>query len=134
MNETCITILGMIGLALDLAGVIILFFITDKGLNKIHSPIKEYKVNFTTNANKLQFPKPHPNAILKENIENINSTIINFTHDVNCVINEINRLIEKAEKLNNKRHKKSLLWLGLIILGYALQISAVGLHLAYSHH
>jgi hypothetical protein len=96
--------LNIIGLALDIIGVVGLFYSVGKGLRKISAnPIRISSTMTWGNADNIE-KKMHDELYKTKT--------------------EINDIIEKNNNENNIIHRRAFKWLMLILLGFLFQLSS----------
>lgn len=103
------TILNLIGLVLDITGVLILFYSTSKGLTNIRTRDYPLLSRLTASNNS------EAQTLMNELVKNLNESI------------------NKSNQQNERIFKKSKRWLILIIAGFALQLIASILTLVCNH-
>jgi len=103
-NMSQSNVLNVIGLVVDIFGVIGLFLDKDIGLRKL-STFQKIRISSTWHHTN----KPE-DLIVKE---------------INELKNEINNIIEKTNETNNKTAQKCIKWMVLIIAGFLIQIASL---------
>jgi hypothetical protein len=96
-------VLSLLGLSLDIIGVVGLFFLRDRGLR----PINQVTVT-------------HP----MQGLDIGPGFMTGIDTKINQPINDLNRLISYTNDVNKKILRRSLKWLFLIIVGFVLQFSS----------